>query len=330
MPFSKTTLKKGKTLVDIDGDSSPNADGSSSEDAKDASSFSVLSNDILEHICSNFVSSSGKVDVSTLLSLSLASKRWKGVVYSQSLWKSATSDLPTNEMGESSSPTSKRSSIRASLMLQDVDSSNDCNSSPTMVGFIKKETLPPRTGEDPSEMSTFRAIERSSGQSCILSIPKNTSRTPDMLQELYQAHYALKNEFLSLQTQGANELCQRLHFPRGVGLCQGKLIRWYFDESATITSNRQLRSSAKTRHLDNDTADLLELEQGLQQHVADRSGHVISTGISPSIWATLVDWMVEIVECLDLSWGTAQQAMVYFNTFIQSQSSEVRTIIGVS
>ena len=295
---------------------------------KTVSAEKALSNDLLQHVASFFVSDKGVVDGESLRSTALVSKRWKEVVYARSLW-----EIPaglTNSTGKQSAS----NAIGSSLAIREVDETGE-SSVESCIGFLNLERAIPSTG---SVATSFRVLERATEHRCILSIAKDKRKTSEMLKELFHAHHVQQDAFLQPFCE-SRLLSTRAHrFLRGVRVgLDGKLIRWYDDvddEDHDVPNNTQLpvvsprekvtasqvhfQSSRKlaNQQLDQSIAHLLALERTASS-IDSSQNH-----IRRDCWATLVDWVVEIVECFGLDDHTAYRAMAYFHRFLSA--SEVR------
>jgi hypothetical protein len=278
----------------------------------------ALSNDLLQHVVSFFVSEKGLVDGESLRSTALVSKRWNEVVYARSLWA-----IPAGLTGTGAQ--SANYAIGSSLAIREVDETGE-SSVDSCIGFLKLE----RAISSPSSVATyFRVLERATEQRCILSIAKDKRKTSDMLKELYHAHHVQHDAFLEPYRE-SRSLSSVHRFPRGVRVgLDGKMIRWYDDVDEDhvqnntqpplvspreeVTANQvHFRSSRKLdkQQLDQSIAHLLALEL--------TAGSIDScrTHIRIDCWATLVDWVAEIVECFGLDDHTAYRAMAYFQRFL--------------
>jgi hypothetical protein len=284
----------------------------------------TLSNDLLQHVASFFVSEKGLVDGESLRSIALVSKRWKEVVYAQSLWVIPAGLTSTGKQSASNA-------IGSSLAIREIDETGE-SSVDSCIGFLKLErTISPTS----SVASSFRVLERATDRRCILSIGKDKEKTSEMLKELFDAHHIQQDAFLQPFRESTTALYRSLRFPRGVRVgLDGKLIRWYDDVDEDdvqqprispreeVTANQvhsQLSRKLGCQKLDQSIAHLLALER--------TAGSIDSSQahIRNDCWATLVDWLFEIVECFGLDDHAAYRAMAYFHRFLSvSQVSQVR------
>jgi hypothetical protein len=289
----------------------------------------ALSNDLLQHVAKFFVSEKGLVDGESLRSIALVSKRWKEVVYARSLWA-----IPAG-LTISTGKQSASNAIGSSLAIREVDETGE-SSVDSCIGFLKLERAISSTS---SGATSFRVLERATEQRCILSIAKDKRKTSEMLKELFHAHHVQQDAFLQPYRE-SKSLSRSLRFPRGVRVgLDGKLIRWYDDVDEDhvqnntqlsmvspreeVTANQlnfQLSRKLANQQLDQSIAHLLALER--------TAGSIDSSQahIRKDCWATLVDWVVEIVECFGMDDHTAYRAMAYFHRFLSV--SEVRLEIA--
>lgn len=287
-----------------------------------ASVEKTLSNDLLQHVASYFVSEKGVVDGESLRSTALVSKRWKEVVYARSLWMIPAGLTSTGKQ-------SAGNAIGSSLAIREVDETGE-SSVDSCIGFLKLERAFSSTS---SVATSFRVLERATEQRCILSIAKDKRKTSEMLKELFHAHHVQQDAFLQPYCESTSFSTRSHRFPRGVRVgLDGKLIRWYDDvnDEDYVPNNTQLplvspreevtanqvhvRLSKKlaNQQLDQSIAHLLALERTADS-IDSTQAH-----IRRDCWAKLVDWVVEIVECFGLDDHTAYRAMAYFHRFVSA------------
>ena len=277
-----------------------------------------LSTDIIHHVLEFFVSKSSPIDGQSLRSASLVCRHWKDAVYSSSLWSAI--------IGTSLEP--NKDSISRSLQLRET-MDLDGATRESFIGFIKVG----RAFRDRiCDSTSFRVQERATGKRCILSVANDNTKNPEVLREMFKAHYVLGDNFL--QTCKDRESNQDWHHRLPIGICtwNGRVLRWYEDfeeltpkltsQSSILTSTENKRnlernilprsSSAMIEQLvmDQSIAYLLSLEKN--------SGPLDSSRlhVRRDCWATIVDWILEIVECFNLDDKTAFLAMALFDRFI--------------
>jgi hypothetical protein len=295
----------------------------------------LTNNDLLHHIVAFFVAEeSGLVDGQSLRSGSLVNKRWNEVINSRSLWgaHSPTSRIPSiassNEVINSRSlwgahsPTSRIPSIASSLAIR--ETTDEISSVESLIGFLKLEQVTRSSTEH-----SFRVLERATGQRCVLSIPKDEQKTPEMLKELLLAHHIQREAFL--KPLDADDGSNKHHrFPRGVYVRNRRLVRWYDDIGDDASSSKSLSQPPlllspfrEKSRLDGIGQSPVRVEKAELDHLLDleRSAGPLDltrTHVRMDCWATLVDWIVEIVECFDLDDRTAYRAMAFLDRFVST------------
>ena len=292
----------------------------------DPTDADVLSNDLLLHILEFFVSDTGLVDGESLRSAALVCWRWKHVAYSRSIWA-----IPARLRG---SGMSIHDSVASSLAIREADSRSKTQVK-SLTGFVKLEHT---FSMDSSVSNSYRVLVRATGRTCILSLAKDQRKTPEMLKELFQAHQILKGGFM--QPKDSNDsrlLCKLNCFPRGVDVWNGRLVRWYDETQSEIQGSVQPILLTPLRGVPEANPSSLfscirpsDIPSG--QSIGDMLALERSAGLMDSArthirvdcWATLVDWVVEIVECFDLDDHTAYRAMSFFDRFVST--SEVRIV----
>jgi hypothetical protein len=289
----------------------------------------LLSKDLLHHMMDFFVSESGLVDGNSLRSCALVCKRWKEVAYSPSIWiipasfsklerNSTMATNPTTGQG----PHCTMASSLAIREMVDPDAPSEFEPPPlpveSLIGFynlgrLKSPQTSPVSSSSYKKTKTgakacisFRVMERSTGRRFILSIAKDEHNTPEVVKELFQAHLEQSNDFFSTSQQPRDNTSMRkpFGFPRGVHLRRdGRLIRWYDhtndsevdseshseDESSGLSQPLQPLGEASSE-LNFSIGHLLGLEGSSEGHLDPSRGHLRS-----DCWATLVDWIAEIV-----------------------------------
>jgi hypothetical protein len=280
----------------------------------------IFSNDILHHIFGFLLSKSGSVvDGRSLRSASLVSKQWRDVVHSSSLWANLVR-VPGDDSVDS---------IGRSLQIREM-SGREGTSKESLIGFVK---LDRNDFDSNSDVINFRVLERATKKKCILSIAKNEHKTPDMMKEIYEAHFLQKERFLKPRKGQEITSHFRCRFPLGVCVLNGRVVRWYEDSKAkdrlrqrvSIPARRgkscevSMESPASGRldalknlKLDQEVKHLLNLERTYGALHASRP-HV-----RMDCWATVVDWVIEIVECFNLEDQAAFHAMSLFDRFIST------------
>jgi hypothetical protein len=143
----------------------------------------------------------------------------------------------------------------------------------------------------------------------MLSISKGKSRTPEMIKELFEAHYVQKDDFLRPCSEEELRI-RRLNgqrYPLGLLVLHGTVVQWYENDTDDLP-----QSPLHPRRLPfvDDISHLLSLEDTLGP-VSPARRHV-----RIDCWASIVDWIVEVVECFDLEDRTLFQAMGFLDRFV--------------
>jgi hypothetical protein len=285
-----------------------------------------LSNDILHHVIGFFVSKSGPVDGQSLRSASLVCKQWQEVVYSSSVWA-----------GVVGAPGDQVDSVGLSLQIRETEGRKGA-SKESLIGFVKLDG----TDFNPNlNTINFRVLERATNNKCILSIARDDHKTPEMMKEIFQAHFQQQEDFLRpLGGKETRSQCRDLHFPRGICVLNGRVVRWYEDsaknkpknlskpriltpieerchavkkESSLTTSGRLLENL----ELNHWITHLLNLEKTFGPLNSSRPR------VRMDRWATIVDWIIEIVECFNLDDNTAFHTMALFERFVSTNMVRV-------
>ena len=289
----------------------------------------VLSNDLLNHILGFFICpKKGIVDSDSLLACASTCHRWKNASYSQSLWKQLL--VPQND---SRSPSHKSSEnykdvIHKALSIKeqgkefDKDSlSSDLNP----IGFVRRRT---HTETNDPCTTWYDAVERAHGIPCLLAVSKTTSRHDEsynsrwMIQELYKGMKETLDFLRPMtETDSNKSSTPSSYYPRGIAVINNRIVRWYHgnfqERHSRLRNHRNVTTSSIGNQLSGGVSNLLRLEKSSETLSLDRPR------LQMDHWATLVDWIIEIVECFDLKDETAFQAMSFMDRFLFLSPTQV-------
>ena len=255
--------------------------------------------DILHHIISFFICPNlCLVDGEALRSCSLVSRRWKRIVYSPAIW----AFLAGGEESRKDEACAVSMSLQIRETVQASVPRSPRESMPSMIGFLNLGRVQRRSTEN---TSTWLVLHRATMRRYVISVPKDEEKTNEMIRELFEAHHVQEERFLRA-TSNSNIIRRFRCFPRGVYIRDGRLIRWYDDEPYSIysgdiiqqkgnqecnrlNSDLHLLPTNENQDLDNSISHLLSLE-GATSPIDISRNHA-----RMDCWATLVDWIIEIV-----------------------------------
>lgn len=253
--------------------------------------ISCFSNDILHSIFSFFITTSGFIDGPTLRSIALVSKKWKKVVDSPSLWS-----IPIMSPG-----TKNQASINFSLGLQEVSGRS------SFMGFTKLAKYGSKPGSD---ATVFSAKEKATGKNLILSISGSEQKACEIINEAYQGHVALQTGFLENLCSEDDSPDDKVHsslskssFPRGIQILNERVVRWYNPEAQIESLITKRLALPENKDLQKSISRLFDLQRSFGTQ--DTSRRHLET----ASWASIVDWVIEVVDVFELDDKTAHIAM---------------------
>jgi hypothetical protein len=273
-----------------------------------------LSSDTLHHIFGFFLSDAGKVDGDTLRSAMLVSKQWNEVATSTSLWKMKNA--------------SNTDPIESALCISEVDNSGDDSVSDgdekperlSLVGFIKISQINDGFGDN---SIVYRAKERSQGTQCLIAVSPKNKRPNMLLNHIFEGSlFQGGSEFLDHPEKKDAFARMRKHYPLRTILVGEHVVRWYEDGDMNSILPPQIcvpspvpnpevpKSFRVLETLVADHRHLRSLER--------RQKSEITNYLSRRSWAMIVDWLVEITQCLNLERRVPFHAMELFRRFVSN------------
>ena len=251
-------------------------------------------NDILHHIIGFFVCPKiSLVDGEALRSCSLVNRRWKQIVYSPAIWANIGLDQASRKQ---QTPTVHLSLQIHELAVDSPEIRKPRSRVGSMIGFLNLG----KVGKRPSfNTSEWLVMHRATNQRYIISLPKNEEKTNEMIRELFEVHHMEAEGFLKSTSKHPSPC-----FLRGVQIRDGRLIRWYDDNSDVPNFQNEANLGPS-----NTTSDLQHVEMRNNLNLAGSLSHLLRLEcaggpidisrehIRMDCWANLVDWMTEIVVC---------------------------------
>jgi hypothetical protein len=173
--------------------------------------------------------------------------------------------------------------------------------------------------------------ERGTGKKWVLSISNDGRRKPMVIRDLFLNHFRLRENFL--HPDYTNSSIDELEsFPNGLSMFKGRMIRWYRVQLNKDVVERndflRLKGIRLTQcclplfdpPILQDLSEMNTVVRGLLQFEEGycRNPLLSIRRIDPEAWATLVDWIVEIVECFQLEDCVIFQALSFLDRFLTS------------
>lgn len=273
---------------------------------------SPLSPELLHRVLSWFISVDRKlIDGTTLRSAALVNSTWKNVVDSKTLWEYSKEKKDGKH--------AMLSSMHRSLQIREVGEEDEKSSAvedsggsgidvnpqtQTLMGFVNERKM-----EDGPEDLTFLVRERATGKRWILALAKVGEKRADMIYGLCIGHWKLGERFLSTAPCDDKEEKDKHHvYPSGIGIWRGRVARWY-QPGTSFGPREPLHPTWSVEHelfqpVLFGSGKLLPPKRGLDrlfQLERQQWLHVSSPRcFPPDDWAAAIDWIAEMVQCLDL------------------------------